>query len=149
MAPSRVALRLTGSLGNQLVSRAAATTASRAAPSYLRTTQSAVRSSPFRRVTWRAYSTEAPPTATPDVEPPDYLSEGELHVFRKIKQELDPVRLEVQDISGGCGSMYALYIESPKFKGLTVIKQHKMINEILADEIKSWHGVQLRTKAAA
>lgn len=56
---------------------------------------------------------------------------------------------QVQDISGGCGSMYALDIESPKFKGLTVIKQHKLVNEILKDEIKSWHGVQLRTKAAA
>ncbi|GME61617.1 bola-like protein [Neofusicoccum parvum] len=82
-------------------------------------------------------------------EPPDYLSEGELHVFNKIKDNLEPVRLEVQDISGGCGSMYALDIESPKFKGLTVIKQHKLVNEILKDEIKSWHGVQLRTKAAA
>jgi stress-induced morphogen len=55
---------------------------------------------------------------------------------------------QVQDISGGCGSMYALEIESPKFKGLTVIKQHKLVNSILAEEIKGWHGVQLRTKAA-
>jgi stress-induced morphogen len=54
----------------------------------------------------------------------------------------------VQDISGGCGSMYAIQIESTKFKGLSVIKQHKMVNEVLKDEIKSWHGVQLRTKAA-
>ncbi|OJD36165.1 bola-like protein [Diplodia corticola] len=88
-------------------------------------------------------------SSSPAPEPPDYLSEGELHVFNKIKDNLDPVRLEVQDISGGCGSMYALDIESPKFKGLTVIKQHKLVNEILKDEIKSWHGVQLRTKAAA
>lgn len=32
---------------------------------------------------------------TSKVEPPDYLSEGELHVFNKIKQELEPIRLEV------------------------------------------------------
>jgi stress-induced morphogen len=56
--------------------------------------------------------------------------------------------IQVQDISGGCGSMYAIQIESTKFKGLSVIKQHKMVNEVLKDEIKSWHGVQLRTKAA-
>jgi len=43
--------------------------------------------------------------------------------------------------------MYALEIQSPKFNGLTVIKQHKMVNEVLKDEIKSWHGVQLRTKS--
>ena len=44
--------------------------------------------------------------------------------------------------------MYALSIESSKFKGLSVIKQHKLVNSVLAEEIKSWHGVQLRTKAA-
>ncbi|KAL1796611.1 hypothetical protein ACET3X_005151 [Alternaria dauci] len=81
-------------------------------------------------------------------EAPDYLNEAELYVFNKIKAELEPVKLEVQDISGGCGSMYAIQIESPKFKGLSVIKQHKLVNEVLKDEIKSWHGVQLRTKAA-
>lgn len=43
--------------------------------------------------------------------------------------------------------MYALEIESPMFKGLTVIKQHKMVNAVLKEEIQSWHGVQLRTKA--
>lgn len=34
-------------------------------------------------------------TAAAAPEPPDYLSEGELHVFNKIKDNLDPVRLEV------------------------------------------------------
>ncbi|EUC29818.1 hypothetical protein COCCADRAFT_105549 [Bipolaris zeicola 26-R-13] len=92
----------------------------------------------------RAYSQSASTT----LQAPDYLNEAELHVFNKLKSELEPVKLEVQDISGGCGSMYAIEIESPKFKGLTVIKQHKMINEVLKDEIQSWHGVQLRTKAA-
>jgi BolA-like protein 3 len=43
--------------------------------------------------------------------------------------------------------MYALNVESPKFNGLTVIKQHKLVNQVLADEIKKWHGVQLKTKA--
>ncbi|KAF2875099.1 bola protein [Massariosphaeria phaeospora] len=90
----------------------------------------------------RLYSQDSQPP-----EPPGGLSEGELHVFNKIKAELDPSKLEVQDISGGCGSMYALEIESAKFKGLPVIKQHKLVNSILAEEIKSWHGVQLRTKA--
>lgn len=55
---------------------------------------------------------------------------------------------QVQDISGGCGSMYAIEIESPKFAGLTVIKQHKLVNQVLKEEIAKWHGVQLRTKAA-
>src|SRR4051812_45801149 len=28
-------------------------------------------------------------------EPPDYLNEAELHIFNKIRGELDPVKLEV------------------------------------------------------
>lgn len=43
--------------------------------------------------------------------------------------------------------MYALEIESARFKGLPVVKQHKLVNEVLKEEIKGWHGVQLRTKA--
>jgi len=29
------------------------------------------------------------------VEPPDYLTEGELAIFEKLKAELDPIKLEV------------------------------------------------------
>ncbi|KAJ8108148.1 hypothetical protein OPT61_g8374 [Boeremia exigua] len=92
----------------------------------------------------RAYSAQA--SGAP--EPPDFLNDAELQVFNKIRGELEPTKLEVQDISGGCGSMYAIEIESPKFKGLTVIKQHKLVNQVLKEEIAQWHGVQLRTRAA-
>lgn len=44
--------------------------------------------------------------------------------------------------------MYGIEIESEKFRGLSVIRQHKLVNEVLKEEIKGWHGVQLRTKAA-
>ena len=43
--------------------------------------------------------------------------------------------------------MYALDIVSERFRGLSVIKQHRMVNEVLGEEIKGWHGVQLKTKA--
>jgi len=92
----------------------------------------------------RFASTETP-QATP--EPPDFLSEGELKIFNIIKEELKPIKLEVQDVSGGCGSMYALDIVSDQFKGLNVMKQHRLVNKILGEEIKKWHGVQLKTKA--
>ncbi|KAK3691223.1 hypothetical protein LTR37_018811 [Vermiconidia calcicola] len=95
------------------------------------------------RVGRSAYSTSTNDT----VEAPDYLSEGELRVFRKIKETLQPTKLEVQDISGGCGSMYALDIVSDQFKGLTVIKQHRLVNKVLGDDMKAWHGVQMKTMA--
>ncbi|THV94350.1 bola-like protein [Aureobasidium pullulans] len=92
-----------------------------------------------------ASAAAAPESAA--VEAPDYLDEKELHIFQKLNAELEPTKLEVQDVSGGCGSMYALDIVSSKFKGLSVIKQHRLVNAVLKDEIKGWHGVQLKTKA--
>ncbi|TIA32431.1 bola-like protein [Aureobasidium pullulans] len=92
-----------------------------------------------------AAAAAAPESAA--VEAPDYLDEKELHIFQKLNVELEPTKLEVQDVSGGCGSMYALDIVSSKFKGLSVIKQHRLVNAVLKDEIKGWHGVQLKTKA--
>ncbi|KAK5118272.1 hypothetical protein LTR62_002785 [Meristemomyces frigidus] len=94
---------------------------------------------PLRR--W--YATE-PATS---VEAPDYLDENERKIFQTLKTELQPTKLEVQDISGGCGSMYALDIVSEHFKGLPVIKQHRLVNKVLEGDIKTWHGVQLKTKA--
>lgn len=149
MAPSRAALvRITSALA-QSQSRPAArfwstfTPQTRSLDDVSARYRGPTRHTCFPAAHARAYS-QSPSTA---LEPPDYLNEAELHVFNKIKAQLEPVKLEVQDISGGCGSMYALEIESPKFKGLTVIKQHKMVNAVLKDEIQSWHGVQLRTKA--
>ncbi|CZT24875.1 related to AIM1  len=91
----------------------------------------------------RHYST---PASSP-VEAPEYLDANEAKIFATIKEALQPTKLEVQDVSGGCGSMYALDIVSEQFAGLSVIKQHRMVNKILGDEIKKWHGVQLKTKA--
>lgn len=50
------------------------------------------------------------------------------------------------DVSGGCGSMFAIDVSSAKFKGLSIVKQHKLVNEILKEDIPRWHGLQLRTK---
>jgi stress-induced morphogen len=44
---------------------------------------------------------------------------------------------------GGCGSFYAIEISSPAFKGLSMIKQHKLVNECLKEDIKGIHGLQV------
>ena len=46
---------------------------------------------------------------------------------------------------GGCGAMYKCYIESPRFAGLNTIKQHKLVQGVLKDEIADMHGFQLKT----
>ncbi|KAG9587344.1 hypothetical protein KCU86_g12792, partial [Aureobasidium melanogenum] len=78
----------------------------------------------------RSNSLDASAEAPSAVEAPDYLDEKELHIFQKLAAELSPTKLEVQDVSGGCGSMYALDIVSAKFKGMSVIKQHRLVNAV-------------------
>ncbi|KAI8092285.1 bola protein [Gilbertella persicaria] len=92
------------------------------------------RSIPIRRA---FYTTEAP----------SGLTEGEKLIFTKLSEALNPHKLQVADVSGGCGSMYAINIAAKKFEGTSIVKQHRMVNEILKEEIKGMHGLQLKTSA--
>ena len=46
-------------------------------------------------------------------------------------------------MKGGCGTFYAISIQHSSFKGLSTIKQHRLVNDLLADEIKGMHGLQV------
>ncbi|KAK5628005.1 hypothetical protein RRF57_003720 [Xylaria bambusicola] len=89
-------------------------------------------------------ATSKPNAALP--EKPDYLNDAESAIWDKLAAEFSPTELMVQDISGGCGSMYGIEITSEKFRGANMLKQQRMVNTVLSGEMKSWHGVQLRTK---
>lgn len=43
--------------------------------------------------------------------------------------------------------MYALEIVAEKFAGMSAIKQQRLVNQVLGDRIKQWHGVRLKTSA--
>lgn len=63
-----------------------------------------------------------------------------------LRSQLGATRVDVQDISGGCGAMFAIEVESPKFVGVNRVKQHRMVNDILKEEIKDMHGLTIKTK---
>ncbi|KAK3765145.1 hypothetical protein RRG08_027784 [Elysia crispata] len=93
----------------------------------------------------RAFSTSDPTNPGDKVD----LTAGEKHLLEKLHKEFpDATHVEVADVSGGCGAMYQISIESPQFKGLRTIQQHRMVNEALAKEIENMHGLQLNTKAS-
>lgn len=73
----------------------------------------------------------------------------ERSIYDKIKKALEPSELKVKDMSGGCGSMFSIEIKSSKFNGLSKIKQHKLVNELLREDIARWHGLSLKTKKDA
>jgi stress-induced morphogen len=74
------------------------------------------------------------------------MTEAEASIAAILASKLQPTSLLVQDISGGCGSMYAIDITSPAFKGLNMLKQQRLVNAALGDLVKQWHGVQIRTR---
>ncbi|KAG9242847.1 bola protein [Calycina marina] len=108
------------------------------------------------------YSTESPITGTIEavavgssspspleisLSVPSHLNDKEREIWELLMKELDCTELEVQDISGGCGSMYGIDIVSERFRGLNMLKQQRLVNGVLGEEIKQWHGVQLKTRA--
>ncbi|CAL3970781.1 unnamed protein product [Diplocarpon coronariae] len=95
-------------------------------------------------VNLRSYSSESSP-ASPKA--PEHLNAKERQIWEMLMRELQCTSLEVQDISGGCGSMYGIDVVSERFRGLGMLKQQRLVNEVLGEEIKGWHGVQLKTRA--
>lgn len=50
--------------------------------------------------------------------------------------------------AGGCGTFYAISISHSSFQGLSTIKQHRVVNELLKEEIKGMHGLQVSSSAS-
>ncbi|XP_068128507.1 bolA-like protein 3 [Hyperolius riggenbachi] len=73
-------------------------------------------------------------------------TEGEERIAQVLKAKFPKASsVQVVDISGGCGSMYEIHVESEEFKQKRTVQQHQMINEALQEEIKSMHGLRIFT----
>ncbi|XP_027711404.1 bolA-like protein 3 isoform X2 [Vombatus ursinus] len=71
---------------------------------------------------------------------------GELKVTQILKEKFpQATNIKVTDISGGCGSMYEIHIESEEFEDKRILQQHQMVNKALKDEIKEMHGLRIFT----
>ncbi|XP_076109663.1 bolA-like protein 3 [Mytilus galloprovincialis] len=75
------------------------------------------------------------------------LTEGEQKIVKVLKEKF-PKASDIQalDISGGCGSMYKVYVESAEFSGQRTLNQHRMVKEALKEEIKDMHGLNVVTR---
>lgn len=76
-------------------------------------------------------------------------TEGEQKLIDMLRNRFQTAKeIEVIDISGGCGNMYAIFVESEEFIKVRKVKQHKMVNEVLNKEIKeNMHGIRIQTCA--
>ncbi|KAM0517386.1 hypothetical protein ACHAPE_004917 [Trichoderma viride] len=97
-----------------------------------------------------SFSTQQQPQQNAETQTDADLDTGmtpaESSIAAILASKLNPSALLVQDISGGCGSMYAIDITSSAFKGLNMLKQQRLVNGALGDLVKEWHGVQIRTR---
>ncbi|XP_059360403.1 bolA-like protein 3 [Carassius carassius] len=74
------------------------------------------------------------------------LTDAETRLTRLLKEKFPRASsLKVVDISGGCGAMYEIHIESDEFRGKRTVQQHQLVNQALKDEIKAMHGLRIFT----
>jgi BolA-like protein 3 len=68
----------------------------------------------------------------------------ELRITEKIRKGLgEGCKIEVVDLSGGCGTMLQIKVNSPVFKDKTVVQQHRLVNKCIEGE--DLHGFRLET----
>jgi len=74
------------------------------------------------------------------------ITTGEQKVAEVLQKSFPKAKeISVVDISGGCGAMYEISIESEDFSGKSRVHQHRMVNEALKEEIKDMHGLRIST----
>ncbi|KAF5727691.1 hypothetical protein HS088_TW22G01388 [Tripterygium wilfordii] len=61
-----------------------------------------------------------------------------------LTSKLNPSHLEVEDISGGCGTSFALEIVSEQFEGKRLLERHRLVNAALAEEMKEIHALSIK-----
>ncbi|CAN9507084.1 unnamed protein product [Ophioblennius macclurei] len=73
-------------------------------------------------------------------------TDGENRIAQVLKEKFPSASsLKVVDISGGCGAMYEIHIESSEFKGKRTVQQHQLVNQALKEEIQGMHGLRIFT----
>ncbi len=55
--------------------------------------------------------------------------------------------LQLGTLLGGCGTFYNIIIASEEFVGLPLVKQQRLVNQTLKEEIEGIHGLQVRCKS--
>jgi stress-induced morphogen len=61
----------------------------------------------------------------------------------------DAVELSVEDRTGG-GDHFQVTVASPRFAGLSLLDQHRLVNEALAEPLRDGtiHELRIKTKGA-
>ena len=66
-----------------------------------------------------------------------------------LKAGLDASRVEVQAEGSGCGQKLQILVVAKDFEGLTMIKQHRLVNTVAKDELAKVHAFNVKTYSPA
>ncbi|KAJ6510138.1 bola-like protein [Mycena vitilis] len=66
-------------------------------------------------------------------------------IHDKLSERFSPSQLQIQDVSGGCGTFFAITIASEAFKGIPMVRQHQLVTQAIKTEIEEIHGLQIKT----
>lgn len=50
-----------------------------------------------------------------------------------------------QTFPGGCGAQYRVDVCSEQFRGLSTVKQHKLVTSLLKEEVANMHAIRIFT----
>ncbi|UXI19199.1 hypothetical protein NH340_JMT05142 [Sarcoptes scabiei] len=67
------------------------------------------------------------------------------HLESVLKQKLEAIHVKIEDVSDGCGAKFIAQIVSSKFEGLSLLEQHRLVNETIASEMNSIHSFRMKT----
>ncbi|XP_033628483.1 bolA-like protein 2 [Asterias rubens] len=63
----------------------------------------------------------------------------------KLKENLQASHIEVVDESSGCGAKFNVVIVSDVFTGKPLLQRHRMVNDCIAEEMKTIHAFSMKT----
>lgn len=68
---------------------------------------------------------------------------GALAARLRAAPSLSPARVAVEDVSGGCGSAFAIEVVSAAFGGVRALQRHRMLHALIGDDMPDIHALQL------
>lgn len=69
----------------------------------------------------------------------------ESYIKNKLIEKLNASHVEVVDQSDGCGAKFSVVIVSEVFNGKPLLQRHRLVNEVLEEELKTIHAFSQKT----
>jgi len=70
---------------------------------------------------------------------------SEQYIQDKLTNGLEATHVEVVDETDGCGGKFSVIVVSKQFEGKPLLARHRLVNSLLADELKEIHAFSQKT----